>query len=289
LEEYAVKEIDPTQSTDPRVARKLFLGTAAAAAAGTAAFGGAFAQTELGKPHPPLVPEDDPTIAIRHVQLPTVAGSIPAYAAWPRSATATTPGVVVVMHIWGVDTSIRDIVRRLANAGLSAIAPDLFGRMSPPRGDGATDFSLFRPFAQKLAREQTESDLRSAAEWLKARQPRAKFGVLGFCMGGAIALRQTADNPSVFAAVASFYGNIAGIDPAAVAIPIVGSYGERDTSIPADGVRDFAKSLHVPNDIVEYADAGHAFMDDQRSSYVPDAAQDAWRRTVAFLTKYLKA
>ena len=192
------------------------------------------------------------------------------------------------MHIWGVDTSIRDFARRLAKAGFAAIAPDLFGRMSAPSGDGATDFSIFRPFAQKLAREQTAGDLRSAAQWLKARQPGAKLGVLGFCMGGTIALRQTADNPTAFAAVASFYGNIAGIDPAAVAIPIVGSYGERDTSIPADGVRAFAKSLHVPNDIVEYAGAGHAFMDDQRSSYVPDAAEDAWRRTVAFLTKYLK-
>jgi carboxymethylenebutenolidase len=284
-----VKEIDPTQSTDPRVARKMFLGTAAAAAAGTAAFGSAFAETELGKPHLPLVPEDDPTISVQHVQLQTQAGAIPAYAATPRTATAATPGVVVVMHIWGVDTSIRDIVRRLAEAGFNAIAPDLFGRMSAPRGDGATDFSLFRPFAQELARDQTANDLRSAAEWLKAQHPGAKLGVLGFCMGGAIALRQTADNPTIFAAVAAFYGNIAGIDPAAVAIPVVGSYGERDTSIPADAVRAFSKSLHVPNDIVEYSGAGHAFMDDQRSSYVPDAAQDAWRRTVAFLTKYLKA
>lgn len=282
-----MKEIDPMQSTDPRVPRVTFLGAGAAAAAGTATFGSAFAQTPLGEPHPPLVPEDDPTISIAHVQL-RADGTIPAYAALPRAATASTPGVVVVMHVWGVDISIRDIVRRLAKGGFSCIAPDLFGRMGAPSGDGATDFGAFRPFAQKLQREQIASDLRSGAQWLKSRQPAAKLGVLGFCMGGAIALRQTIDNATLFAAVAAFYGNIAGIDPAAVTIPIVGSYGQRDTSIPAEGVRAFAQNLHVPNDIVEYADAGHAFMDDQRSSYVPDAAEDAWRRTLAFLTKYLK-
>lgn len=278
-----MKEIDPTQSTDPRVPRATFLGAGAAAAAGTATFGSAFAQTPLGKPHPPLVPEDDPTISVERVRLQTADGIIPAYAASPRAATASTPGVVVVMHVWGVDTSIRDIVRRLAKDGFSAIAPDLYGRMNAPSGDGATDFSVFRPFAQKLVREQTASDLRAGAQRLNAR-----VGVLGFCMGGSIALRQTADNASEFAAVASFYGNPAGVDPAIVAIPIVGSYGQRDTSIPADAVHAFAQALHVPNDIVEYADAGHAFMDDQRSSYVPDAAADAWRRTLAFLTKYLK-
>jgi len=108
-------------------------------------------------------------------------------------------------------------------------------------------------------------------------------------MGGAIALRQAALHPTPFSAVAAFYGNVAGIDPAAVGIPMVGSYGQRDTSIPADAVDAFAKALHVPNDVHEYADAGHAFMDDQRSSYVADAAADAWQRTIAFLTKYLSA
>jgi carboxymethylenebutenolidase len=283
-----VKEIDPTRSTDPNYPRATFLGASAAAAAGTATLGPAFAQSALGKPHPPLVPEDDPAISTQRLQLQTAGGAIPAYAAVPRNASATTPGVVVVMHIWGVDTSIRDVARRLAKAGFSAIAPDLYGRLNAPAGDGATDFSAFRPFAQKLQRDQTASDLRTGAQWIQSRQSAAKIAVLGFCMGGAIALRQTADNASTFAACAPFYGAVAGIDPATVTIPIVGSYGQRDTSIPADAVRAFAQALHVPNDIVEYADAGHAFMDDQRSSYVADAAEDAWRRTVAFLTKYLK-
>lgn len=284
-----MKHIDPTRSTDPNYPRATFLSATAAAAAGTATLGTAFAQSELGKPHPPLVPENDPAISIERIQLQTSGGSIPAYAARPRNATAATPGVVVVMHIWGVDTSIRDVVRRLAKAGFSAISPDLYGSLNAPTGDGATDFSVFRPFAQKLQREQTAGDLRAGAQWIEAQQPSAKIAVLGFCMGGAIALRQTADNASTFAVCAPFYGAVTGIDPGAVTIPVVGSYGRRDTSIPADAVLAFAKALRVPNDIVEYDDAGHAFFDDQRASYVADAAEDSWRRVTAFLTKYLKA
>lgn len=284
-----MKEIDPTNSTDPNLRRSTFLGATAAAAAGTATLGPAFAQSVLGKPHPPLVPEDDPSITVEHVGLESADGAIPAYAARPRNAAAATPGIVVTMHIWGVDISIRDFIRRLAKAGLSAIVPDLYGRMGAPSGDGATDFSAFRPFAQRLDRAQVASDLRAGAQWLKGRQTRARVAITGFCMGGAIALRQTIDNPETFAAASAWYGNVAGIDPAAVTMPVLGSYGGRDTSIPAASVRAFQKGLHVPNDIVIYNDAGHAFFDDQRSSYVADAAEDSWRRASAFFTKYLTA
>jgi len=73
--------------------------------------------------------------------------------------------------------------------------------------------------------------------------------------------------------------------------PVCGSFGERDTSIRGDDVRALArklKALGIPNDIKVYAEAGHAFFDDQRASYVASAATDAWMRTLAFFAKYLK-
>lgn len=284
-----MKEIDPTQSTDPRVRRATFVGATAAAAAGTAVLGTAFAQSDLGQSHPPIVAENDPAIVVEHVELQTPDGAIPAYAAAPKGATATTPCVVVVMAIWGVDVSIRDVVRRFAKAGFAAIAPDLYGRLGAPSGDGVSDISIFRPLAQKLQRPQAAADIKTAAQWLKARHSNARIGVTGFCMGGTIALRQAIDNASVFSADAVWYGNVADIDPAAIHMPIVGNYGERDTGIPAADVRAFQAKLQVPNDIVIYPEAGHAFFDDQRRSYVASAAEDAWRRTLAFFTKYLKA
>ena len=242
----------------------------------------------LGEVHAPLVSERDPAIVVERVRLQRPDGTVNAYAARPRKSSATTPGIVVVMHIWGVDTSIRDVVRRYAKEGYAAIAPDLFSRMHAPSGDGKKDYVIFRPYAMQLQPAQSDGDLRAAAQWLKAAHPKAKIGVTGFCMGGAIALRQAIDNADVFAADAPFYGTPQGLDPAKVAIPVVGSYGERDTSIPASDVLAFADGLRVPHDIKEYPTAGHAFFDDQRSSYDPMAAPDAWRRTLAFFGRYLR-
>ena len=104
-------------------------------------------------------------------------------------------------------------------------------------------------------------------------------------MGGRIALLASIDNAGTFNAVCPFYGPLADVDPAKEQTPVCGSYGARDTGIPADSVRAFAAALHVPNDIKIYDNAGHAFMDDQRASYVASAAADAWTRTLAFLDK----
>jgi carboxymethylenebutenolidase len=100
-------------------------------------------------------------------------------------------------------------------------------------------------------------------------------------------LEQAIDNGDFFVAAAPFYGAVKGIDPTKVQMPICGSYGQRDTSIPADEVVAWAKALHVPNDVHEYPEAGHAFFDDQRGAYVPGAAADAWQRALAFFAKYL--
>lgn len=284
-----MKDIDPSKSASAGLNRRAFVGLSGGIIAAAAAAGPAAAQSPgLGKPHPPFVSEDDPRIRVARVGLTSQGAPVAAYAASPASADARTPGVVVVMHIWGVDESIRDVVRRYAVAGYAAIAPDLYARQRAPAGDGATDFAPFVPFAKALVPSAVDADLDAAANWIVAAHPKAKIGITGFCMGGAIALRQALRTTATYAADAPFYGKVEGVDPPAVRIPICGSYGERDTGIPADGVRAFAKALHVANDIVEYPTAGHAFFDDQRPSYVPSASEDAWRRTLAFFAKYLR-
>ena len=243
----------------------------------------------LGHPHPPLVAENDPAIVVERLSLRSSNAAVPAYAAWPSHAGNLLGSVVVVMHVWGVDTSIRDCVRRLAKAGFAAIAPDLYARFNAPSGDGATDFTLFRPYAQRLEQDVWLSDVRAAAQWLQTKFPGTKTAITGFCMGGRLALTAAAEEGRRFTVVAPFYGDPKPIDPSTIHIPVCGSYGGRDAGIPAQSVLAFAAALTVPNDLRIYDDAGHAFFDDQRASYVAPAAEDAWRRLLACFEKYLSA
>ena len=121
--------------------RDICTGLAAGAAATATIPAHAAAQSGFGAPHPPIVPEDDPAITVERLQLRRPDGTVNAYAAYPKQVTATTPGIVLCMAIWGVDDQLRDTMRRFAKAGYMCIAPDLYSRMGAPSGDGATDFS----------------------------------------------------------------------------------------------------------------------------------------------------
>jgi carboxymethylenebutenolidase len=274
------EDIDPTRSTSDAFSRRAFVGISGAAA--ILAANPAGADDALGKPHPPLVAEDDPAIDAQHV----------------------TPGVVVVQHIWGVDTQMRDVVRRFAKAGYATIAPNLFAGSGAPSGDGATDITPFREAAGKLSDAGVDADLDAGAAWLLSRSPEAHLGIIGFCMGGSITLRQSVDRPETYRVGSVFYGKVrygttdnnGPITPIAlayadeVAFPLAGSFGARDTSIKADDVRALAdrlQQLHKPHDIKVYEEAGHAFFDDTRKAYVASAAEDAWTRTLAMFQRYL--
>jgi carboxymethylenebutenolidase len=303
-------DIDPTTSTAAQLGRRAFIGLSAVAAAGGAGAVRALAQdTQLGKPHPPFVPEDDPQITVERPQLTGAQGTIEAYAAFPKDNTVRTPGIVIAQHIWGVDAQIRDTVRRLAKAGFVTIAPDLYWGLGAPNGDGATDHTPFAAVAAKLVDAVVDDDLRVAAAWVRSRvgqgplQRPPRVGVMGFCMGGSIALRAAVDDTNVFDAAVVFYGKVRwgalneDDGPATemalawtdeLKVPLMGQFGARDTSIKPDDVRAMQAKLRVPNDVKIYDEAGHAFFDDTRARYVQSAAEDAWKRTLAWFYTYLK-
>jgi carboxymethylenebutenolidase len=297
---------DPTKPMDANLSRRAFVAMSAGAAAVTTISAASAADDALGRFHAPLVPEDDPGLIVERPRLDRPGGAIDAYSARPRDAGPSTPGVVVVQHVWGVDAQIRDVVRRFAKAGYVTVAPDLYGRLTPPNGDAATDFTLFSPLAQKLVDDQVDGDIAAGARWIRqragvgadARPP--KVGVTGFCMGGSITVRASVDSPQ-FDAAAVWYGKIrqaTSADGRATAIslaygdhvlmPLLGSFGGRDTSIPADDIRALQTRLKVPNDLKIYDEAGHAFFDDQRDRYVASAATDAWTRTLSWFATYLR-
>lgn len=209
------------------------------------------------------------------------------YVATPRDAGEATPTVVLAMHLSGVDASMRDAADRFAEAGFAVAVPDLYARFDAPDGDVETDYKAFMPFAQKLDVSTVDPDIRAAAAWLRAAHANTKMAIAGFCMGGVMALhRTTREYADLFSAAAVWYGAIR-VDPKSIAIPLVASYGSDDASIPLDTVRTLKESVSVPNDIVVYPSAGHAFCDATRPAYEKNAADDSWQRSLAFLHDYL--
>jgi carboxymethylenebutenolidase len=303
--------LDPSAPPSPQFNRRVFVGLSAGAATLTTGVGAALAD-DLGKSHPPLVAENDPAIHAKWVKLHWLDGDIDAYTAVPKNATASTPGIVVVQHIWGVDPAIRDVVRRYAKQGYVTIAPALYSRWNPPDGTGVTDINVFRPYANRMTDAQTDGDLSAGAQWIRMRagsavdDPAPKVGITGFCAGAGIALRQVLDTP-YYNALVMFYGNVLqtgdptkGMTPASfgylrnVKTPVLGSFGGRDQSpgILPDEIRAFQAALtadHLPNDIKIYPEAGHAFFDDTRPSWTPTAAADAWPRVLAWWDRYLRS
>ncbi len=235
----------------------------------------------------PRVAENDAAIVVELPQIRRPDGVITAYAALPKSIRGNTPGIVVAMHAWGVDAHIRDVVRRAAKAGFMCIAPDLYSRLKAPSGDGSADAAAFAPFASKLQRKQYGGDLRAAGLHLLSKAPNCKLGIMGFGIGGELALMQALDNSDVFDAAAPFEGALKNVPATDLHIPICGSYGEKDPDLPGEEVRTWRGSLRVPNDLRVYASAAHAFFDDTRTSYVASAADDAWKRTLGFFKDQL--
>jgi carboxymethylenebutenolidase len=210
------------------------------------------------------------------------------YQASPKHASPSAPGVVVVQAIWGIDAQLRDVVRRFAKAGYVAAAPDLYVDLNAPNADASSDFAPFREIAAKLVDENVDAQIATAAKHLRMGAAHRKIGVTGFCMGGGITLRQTIVNASLFQAAAMWYDKVN--DPSladSVKVPLLGSFGARDTSIPPDDVRAFEQRLKIAHDFKIYEEAGHAFFDDTRRSYIGSAAADAWHRTLAWFKAYL--
>ena len=135
------------------------------------------------------------------------------------------------------------------------------------------------------------AEIGAAADFLVQRDDTsgAAPAVVGFCMGGRLAL-QAALVEDGLSTVVPFYGTPLTADQAPGAkVPVLGLYGEEDSGIPVDDVRTMETALTdagIENEITIYPGAGHAFFNDTRDSYNPEAAADAWTRTLDWLGRH---
>jgi carboxymethylenebutenolidase len=221
------------------------------------------------------------------VHLGPPEGGADAFVAWP-SGKAAAPGIVVVQEWWGLNAQIRDVARRLAKEGYVAIVPDLY------HGKVTTDPEQAHVLLRGLESDVALRDLGNAVTWLRAepRVGKKRIGVVGFCMGGGLA-QALALNNSEISAVVMFYGLTATDAKSLAALhgPLQGHFGELDDGIPIAKVEELRAGLKQAGksgEVYLYSGAGHAFMNDTRPSYHPDAARQGWARMLAFFQKNLR-
>ncbi|HEY9691181.1 MAG TPA: dienelactone hydrolase family protein [Oculatellaceae cyanobacterium] len=245
----------------------------------------------------------DQEIRTNTVTIPNGDIQISAYMAMPASE-GVFPGIVVLQEIFGVNSHIRDVTERLAKIGYIAIAPALFQRTAPNFEAGYTTESIEtgRNYAVKTKASELLSDIQAAIDYLKSL-PNVKqnFGVIGFCFGGHVAYL-AATLPDI-KATASFYGariataTFGGGEPTITRTPeikgkLYAFFGSEDASIPIEEVAQIEAELQkyqIPHQIFRYDQADHGFFCDQRSSYNPDAATDAWKQVKQLFASLLQS
>src|SRR3989442_290003 len=206
------------------------------------------------------------------------------------------PAVVVIQHAGGVDEFVRGRCDRLAEARFVAVAPDLDHREDPT----SSDDPLTR--MGRLRDVTIVSDVNEAIEHTKELpETRAdRIGITGYCMGGRVTYLMAAKNGNLKAAVVCWGGNIMipwGEGPAPfdlskdIDCPVLGLFGEDDPNpSPSDVAKLDAEltRLGKNHEIDSYPGAGHAFMNEGRPSYRPEAAEDAWKKCVAWFDRHLR-
>lgn len=206
----------------------------------------------------------------------------------------------MIQEAFGVNDHIDDVTRRFAAEGWLAVAPHLFHRTGDPKL-GYDDLAQVMPHFAEVTVEGVLHDVDAALDHLVAAGiPATRVGVVGFCMGGTVALA-VATRRALGAAVTFYGGGVTAgrfgfaplVDEAPrLRAPWLGLFGDLDEGIPVDDVERLRAAAAIsgqPTEVVRYPDAGHGFHCDARESYHEPSATDAWSRTVAWFRRYLSA
>jgi carboxymethylenebutenolidase len=223
------------------------------------------------------------------VQFPSNGSTANGYLATPPSGSG--PGVVVIQEWWGLNNQIRGTADRFAQEGFVALAPDFY------HGEGA---SIGEPdeagkLLMALDIDRAGRDARGAAQHLVQHPATtgSQVGVIGFCMGGQLALLAGTVAPDEIGAVVNMYGIHPNVKPdfSKMRAPALMLFAELDGFVNAEaraGLEQQMKQAGVQFESHVYPGVDHAFMNDDRPEvYNEQASEDAWQRILGFFRQRL--
>jgi carboxymethylenebutenolidase len=241
----------------------------------------------------------DATISTQDLTVETPHGSMRVYEAKPSGPPRGA--IVVVQEAFGVNPHIEDVTRRAATAGYLAVAPDFFHRSGPGSVCDYGKFEKVMDFFQALGDDDAIlNDVDGALGHLRdSGFNDQQIGVVGFCFGGRVSFL-VALRRALGASVGFYGGGIVNArfpqfpalvgDAASLQTPWLGLFGDDDASIPVDDVEQLRSAIgaaKVDADVVRYAGAGHGFHCNMREDFRPEAAADAWQRTLDWFGSHL--
>jgi carboxymethylenebutenolidase len=221
------------------------------------------------------------------IEFPSNGSTAVGYLAAPEGGGG--PGLIVIQEWWGLVDHIRDVCDRFAAAGFVALAPDLYHGRTVAEPDEAGKAMM------ALEMGRAARDMSGAVDEVARRSGAAGVGVIGFCMGGGLALVLATQRPDAVAAVVACYGVIpwpdAQPDYSAMSAAMLGHYASEDdffTPAAAEALGEQLRGLGKEAEIIVYPGTDHAFFNDTRPEvYNAEAAGLLWDRSLAFFRSHL--
>jgi carboxymethylenebutenolidase len=229
------------------------------------------------------------------ITINTADGPMQAYRADPEKSRGSA--LVVFQEAFGVNGYIRSVVDRLAKEGYVAVAPELFHRSGDGQVSPYEQIESALGMVGALTDDMIAADVDASVAYLADEVGAGHVGVIGFCFGGRVAFMAACRAP--VAAVASLYGGgVGGARPGFRALiedahpgmaPTLAIFGDADEHIPSDQVERVRTRLGELGDahqVKVYEGAGHAFHCDEGPTYHPEAAADAWQRSLEWFEQH---
>lgn len=217
-------------------------------------------------------------------------GNASGYLAQPAGEEGQLPAVVMIHEWWGLNENIKNMAEQMAGEGYVVLAVDLYD------GEVATESSQAQTLASSVRENPGAAvdNLNASVAYLSNLEnvDDSRIASLGWCFGGGFSLQLALNAEQPLAATVIYYGTLVTDEQelASITWPVLGIFGADDQSIPVEDVNAFEASLDangIMNEIHVYEGVGHAFANPSGDNYAPEEAEDAWEKTLDFLSLHV--